>query len=68
MTTFWAGTTLLTPEDVARRLQVQVETIRNYLRAGKLKGIHIARQWRVTEEALAQFVQEIAAAEEEMRK
>ena len=45
------GSVLLTAEDVAARLQLKVETVRAYLREGKIVGAHVAnRVWRVREE------------------
>jgi excisionase family DNA binding protein len=39
--------TLLTPEQVASRLQVTPRTIYDWLRNGRLRGIKIGRLWRV---------------------
>jgi excisionase family DNA binding protein len=39
--------TLLTPEQVAGRLQVTPRTIYDWLRQGRLQGIKIGRLWRV---------------------
>jgi excisionase family DNA binding protein len=49
---------LLTVEDVAKRLQLKVGTVRGYLREGKLVGARIAKNkvWRVREEALEAFI------------
>ena len=57
---------LLTPEDAADRLRIRPQTVREYLRSGKIKGLHVARKWRITEESLAQFISDLAA--EEVRK
>jgi excisionase family DNA binding protein len=61
--TISSGSVYLSPDDVARRLQVHSETIREYLRTGKIKGIHVARKWRITEEALAEFLNTLAAGD-----
>lgn len=48
--------TYLTPEDVAHRLQVHVETVLRWARAGELQGAKLARQWRFTPAAVEAFV------------
>ena len=50
---------LLTPEDAAKALLLKPETIREWLRSGKLKGVKMGRLWRVRESDLETFVQEI---------
>ncbi len=52
------GDKLLTPEQVAERLQMSRLTIMDYLRKGKLKGIKFGRIWRIKEEALQTFIEE----------
>ena len=47
---------LLTPEDVAKRLKVSPHTVIDYLRKGRLKGIKLAKHWRVREEELQRFL------------
>jgi excisionase family DNA binding protein len=47
---------LLTPEDVAERLQLSVWTILDYLRKGHLRGVKLQRQWRVREVDLQAFI------------
>lgn len=47
---------LLTPEDVARRLNVSLVTVGRWLREGKLKGVKAGRQWRVKENDLQEFL------------
>ena len=49
---------LLTPDQVAERLQMSKLTIMDYLRKGKLKGIKFGRLWRIREEALEEFIKE----------
>jgi excisionase family DNA binding protein len=53
-----ADESLLTPQQVAERLQVQVQTVVRWLRSGQLKGAKFGRIWRVTEEDLQAFIQE----------
>jgi excisionase family DNA binding protein len=49
---------LFTPQQVAERLQVQVQTVVRWLRSGQLKGTKFGRLWRVTEQDLHTFIQE----------
>lgn len=44
--------TFLTVEEAAKRLAVTPYTLREWLRAGKLRGVQVARRWRVPERAL----------------
>lgn len=37
----------LTPEETARRLKVQVSTVRRWLRDGTLHGHKLGRLWRI---------------------
>jgi excisionase family DNA binding protein len=53
-----ADESLLTPQQVAERLQVQVQTVVRWLRSGQLKGAKFGRIWRVTEEDLQAFILE----------
>lgn len=45
---------LLTVEDVAKSLQVHEETVRRWLRDGKLEGLRISRRagWRIRPESV----------------
>jgi excisionase family DNA binding protein len=47
---------LMTPEQVAGRLQVADQTVYNLLRAGHLRGIRIGRLWRVRPADLDTFL------------
>ena len=47
---------LLTPEDAAKILVVEAETVRDWLRRGVLKGIKMGRLWRVKESDLEAFL------------
>ena len=44
--------TFLTVEEAAKRLAVTPYTLREWLREGKLRGVQVARRWRVPERAL----------------
>ncbi len=48
---------LLTVPQVAERLQVHPETVREYLRDGRLEGIQVSRKsgWRISEAALQKY-------------
>jgi excisionase family DNA binding protein len=47
---------LLTPEDVADRLQISPKTVRDMLRDGRLKGIKMGKLWRIREADLDAFI------------
>ncbi len=47
-----ADDALLTPAQVARRLQVTERTVTDWLRTGRLPGVKLGRLWRVHSEAL----------------
>jgi excisionase family DNA binding protein len=46
----------LTVEEVGERLKIHPESVRDWLRTGKLKGLKAGRQWRITESALDAFL------------
>jgi excisionase family DNA binding protein len=52
------GTRLLTPSEVAERLQFSPRTVVEWLRWEELKGLKIGHQWRIREEDLAKFLEE----------
>ncbi|MGV8122267.1 MAG: helix-turn-helix domain-containing protein [Candidatus Xenobiia bacterium LiM19] len=47
---------LYTPEEVAEYLHFERKTVMDYLRAKKIKGIKVGREWRVKESALQAFI------------
>ena len=51
-------TKYLTVTEVAELLKVHPETVRNYLKKGKIQGIKLDREWRISEDALSQFLKE----------
>jgi excisionase family DNA binding protein len=63
---------LLTVEQAAAKLQIASKTLKDWLRAGRLKGVRLGKLWRVKERDLEEFVErgsnedrdDIAAAEE----
>jgi len=48
---------LLTPEQVAERLQLSPFTILEYLRTERLRGVKLDRHWRVREADLQAFIE-----------
>jgi excisionase family DNA binding protein len=51
-----AAEKLYTPEQAAEFLLVNSETVRLWLRTGKLKGLKAGRLWRVRESDLQDFL------------
>ena len=51
------GDVLLTPAQVAERLQVSPFTVMGWLRRGKLKGLKAGKFWRIAEEDLKGFLE-----------
>jgi len=47
---------MLTPEQVAKRLQVQERTILDWLRSGQLRGLKLGRLWRIEPADLQAFL------------
>jgi excisionase family DNA binding protein len=47
---------LLTPEQVAERLQLSPFTVLDYLRTKRLRGVKLDRHWRVREADLQAFI------------
>lgn len=47
---------IYTVKEVAVYLGLKPETVRVMLREGRIKGIKVSRDWRVTESALKAFV------------
>jgi excisionase family DNA binding protein len=60
---------VLTIEEAAARLKLKPQTVRDWLKDGKLKGVKLGRVWRVDAEALDRLLagdedaDDIAAAE-----
>ena len=51
---------LLTPPQVARRLQVNERTVTQWLRRGHLRGFKIGKEWRVSTRDLEDFLEQNA--------
>ena len=49
---------LLTPSEVAERLQVHEKTVHTWLKTGKMKGIKLDRFWRIEEADLNEFLEQ----------
>jgi excisionase family DNA binding protein len=47
---------LMTPRQVARRVQVQVRTVTMWLRNGQLRGHKIGKGWRISNADLEAFL------------
>ena len=47
---------LLSPEQVAEILGVSQKMVRDWLRAGRIKGVKLGRIWRVRESDLEAFI------------
>ena len=46
-------------EEVSKILNVTTRTLYDYLKSGKLKGFKIGNKWRITQEELKQFIEEL---------
>ncbi len=57
---------LLTPMDVADRLQVNERTVTQWLRKGHLRGFKIGKEWRISPDDLQAFLE--ASANKPMDK
>ncbi len=51
-------TRLITVNEAADRLALSDDTIRKWLRSGRLKGVKVSRVWRVYEEDVAKIERE----------
>ena len=51
---------LLTPPQVAQRLQVNERTVTEWLRRGHLRGFKIGKEWRVSERDLQALLEQSA--------
>ncbi len=57
---------LLTPTDVADRLQVNERTVTIWLRTGRLRGFKIGKEWRISPDDLQAYLE--ASANKPMDK
>ncbi len=51
---------LMTPPQVARRLQVNERTVTQWLRKGHLRGFKIGKEWRISPRDLEVFLEQSA--------
>ena len=51
---------LLTPSQVAERLQLQERTVTRWLRTGYLRGFKLGKEWRVSSKDLRSFMEKHA--------
>jgi excisionase family DNA binding protein len=49
---------LLTVEQAAAKLQIAPKTLKDWLRAGRIKGVRLGKLWRVKERDLEAFVEQ----------
>jgi len=54
---------LLTVSDAAKRLALDSETVRRYLRTGAINGVLVGRYWRIEETELTAYVERLKAAQ-----
>lgn len=47
---------IYTTNELQEILQVEKRTLYNYIKANQIKAIKLGREWRVTEEALQEFL------------
>jgi len=49
---------LLTPDEVAQRLGITPNTVRIYLREGRIKALKVGKLWRVRESDLQKHIEQ----------
>lgn len=49
---------MLTPQEVAQRLRVTPQTVRNWIREGKIKAVRVGRPWRIPESELRAILEQ----------
>ncbi len=59
------GFTMLTLKGVAQRLNVHENTVKNFIRGGKLTGYKLNRVWRIKEKDLEKFLNQRKWREDE---
>lgn len=53
------GDRLLTVEDIAERLALTPRVVRAWLRDGKIPGIKLGREWRISEKRLDEYIRDL---------
>ena len=56
---------LLSPEQVGEILGVSQKMVRDWLRAGRIKGVKLGRIWRVRESDLEAFIKSLEVEQKE---
>lgn len=51
-----------TPDEIAEKIKVSEQTVRRYLRDGKLEGFKIGNNWRITEKNFLDFIENQASS------
>lgn len=61
---------LYTPAEVAEHLSLEKKTVEDYLRAGKIPGVKLGREWRVRERDLQSYIDglEVPSKKERTKK
>lgn len=49
---------LLTVEQAAAKLQIKPKTLKDWLRAGRIRGVRVGKLWRLKESDLEAFITE----------
>ena len=49
---------ILTVKELSDYLKIHEATIKKFLKSGKLKGFKASRDWRITKEAVVQWIDE----------
>ena len=47
---------LFTAEETAEILHIKTDTVRRYIRSGKIRAAKLGKGWRISEEAIKAFV------------
>lgn len=53
-----------TPQEVARKLRLHVNTVYEYIRMGKLRAARFGNRYRITETDIQQFVEQTLTTRE----
>ncbi|PKK95495.1 MAG: excisionase [Tenericutes bacterium HGW-Tenericutes-5] len=53
---------LYTIEEISEILKVTTRTVYNYIKSGSLNALKMGKYWRVTEDALLEFIENAAKA------
>lgn len=51
-------TKMLTLKEVSERLRLHINTVREYVKKGKIPAVKFERAWRVEEKDLEEFIKE----------